>query len=125
MPLLFDDGPALRTDEFRLIRDHINAFCGIYFSDDVRAIVGLPIPNIHQHGPSASHVVLGEGRSQAPAFEVDHAPLCAPDTSLRLFGKPEVDGHRRLGVALARGASLDDARAKAKAVAEGVRVTLA
>ncbi len=40
MPLLFDDGPALRTDEFRLIRDHINAFCGIYFSDDVRAIVG-------------------------------------------------------------------------------------
>ena len=94
------------------------------FALHARAILGLPIPNIHLHGPSASYVVIGEGTSDAPAFEVDPAPLSAPDTSLRLFGKPEVKGHRRVGVGLARGASLEEARAKAKAVADGVTVIL-
>ena len=94
------------------------------FALHVRAILGLPIPNIAQHGPSASHVVLGDGDSDAPVFHVDPGPLSAPDTSLRLFGKPEVRGHRRLGVALARGASLEEAREKAQAVAKGVRVEL-
>ncbi|MEZ4326712.1 MAG: formate-dependent phosphoribosylglycinamide formyltransferase [Polyangiales bacterium] len=94
------------------------------FALHVRAILGLPIPNIAQHGPSASHVVLGDGDSDAPVFHVDPRPLSAPDTSLRLFGKPEVRGHRRLGVALARGASLEEAREKAQAVAKGVRVEL-
>ena len=94
------------------------------FALHVRAIVGLPIPNLRQHGPSASHVILGDGDSNAPAFEIDPAPLSAPDTALRLFGKPEIHGHRRLGVALARGATLEEARAKATAVAAGVRVVL-
>ena len=90
-----------------------------------RAILGLPIPNIHQHGPSASYVVLAEGDSDAIGFEIEPAALAVPDTSLRLFGKPEVRGHRRLGVGLARGADLDEARAKAKAVAGSVSVKLA
>ena len=94
------------------------------FALHVRAIVGLPIPNLRQHGPSASHVILGDGDSNAPAFQIDPAPLSAPDTALRLFGKPEIHGHRRLGVALARGATLEEARAKATAVAAGVRVVL-
>ena len=94
------------------------------FALHVRAILGFPIPNIRQHGPSASHVVLGDGESEAPVYYVDPAPLSVPDTSLRLFGKPEVRGHRRLGVALARGASIDEARARATAVARGVRVEL-
>ncbi|MCB9628259.1 MAG: formate-dependent phosphoribosylglycinamide formyltransferase [Sandaracinaceae bacterium] len=94
------------------------------FALHVRAILGLPIPNIAQHGPSASHVVLGDGQSDAPVFHVDPAALTAPDTALRLFGKPEVRGHRRLGVGLARGATLEEARAKATAVARGVRVEL-
>jgi phosphoribosylglycinamide formyltransferase 2 len=94
------------------------------FALHVRAILGLPIPNIHQHGPCASYVVLGDGDSDAPAYEVSEAALRAPDTALRLFGKPEVRGHRRLGVGLARGATIDEARAKAKAVAAGVRVVL-
>ena len=94
------------------------------FALHVRAILGLPIPNIHRHGPSASHVILGEGTSQAPSFEVPAEALRIPDTALRLFGKPEVDGHRRLGVALARGENLDEARAKAMRAAEAVQVKL-
>lgn len=94
------------------------------FALHVRAILGLPIPNIHQHGPSASHVILAEGHSQAIAYEIADDALAQPDTGLRLFGKPEIAGHRRLGVGLARGASIDEARAKALGVAKAVRVVL-
>lgn len=94
------------------------------FALHARAILSLPIPNIQQHGPSASYVVLGEGHSRSPRYHVPDTALSAPDTSLRLFGKPEVKGHRRLGVALARGATVDEARAKAKAVAAQVTVQL-
>lgn len=94
------------------------------FALHARAILGLPIPNIQLHGPGASYVVIGEGTSDAPRFEIDPAALGAPDTSLRLFGKPEVKGHRRVGVGLARGADLSEARTKAKAVAESVTVHL-
>jgi phosphoribosylglycinamide formyltransferase 2 len=92
------------------------------FALHVRAILGLPIGQIRQHGPSASYVVLGEGHSDALSYEVDPEALMAPDTSLRLFGKPELRGHRRLGVGLARGASLEEAREKAGRVASAVRV---
>ncbi|HEX2882077.1 MAG TPA: formate-dependent phosphoribosylglycinamide formyltransferase [Polyangiaceae bacterium] len=94
------------------------------FALHARAILSLPIPNIHQHGPSASYVVLGDGHSRSPRYHVPDTALCAPDTSLRLFGKPEIAGHRRLGVALARGATVEEARAKAKAVAAQVTVQL-
>lgn len=94
------------------------------FALHVRAILGLPIPNIHQHGASASYVILGEGDSDAPTFTVHPEGLRIPDTALRLFGKPEVHGHRRLGVGLARGANLDEAKAKAKRVAQSVDVHL-
>jgi phosphoribosylglycinamide formyltransferase 2 len=92
------------------------------FALHVRAILGLPIGNVRQHGPSASYVVLGEGTSSDLRYEVDPAPLLEPDTGLRLFGKPELRGQRRLGVALARGATVEEARAKAGRVARGVRV---
>jgi phosphoribosylglycinamide formyltransferase 2 len=94
------------------------------FALHVRAVLGLPIPSVHLHGPSASCVILGEGHSKAPRYRVDPRPLDVPDTALRLFGKPEVAGHRRLGVGLARGATTDEARAKALAVASGVEVIL-
>lgn len=94
------------------------------FALHARAIIGLPIPNIHQHGPSASYVILGDGHSKAPRFVVPDSALAAPDTALRLFGKPEVAGHRRLGVALARGSSIENARRKAKGVASKVQVVL-
>lgn len=94
------------------------------FALHVRAILGLPIPNIAQHGPSASAVILPEGNSTLVAFDNLPAALAQPDTALRLFGKPGVKGHRRMGVALARAATIAEARAKAKAVAAAVVVQL-
>ncbi|MDH4021693.1 MAG: formate-dependent phosphoribosylglycinamide formyltransferase [Gammaproteobacteria bacterium] len=84
------------------------------FALHLRAILGLPIPNIAQHGPSASCALLIEGDSGNLQFHDVEAALTEPDTSLRLFGKPEVRGRRRMGVTLARGATLDQARAKAR-----------
>ncbi len=94
------------------------------FALHVRAILGLPIPAIHDFGPSASYVIIGEGESDAPSFEVSADALREPDTQLRLFGKPEVKGHRRMGVGLARADTVETARAKAKRVAMGVAVKL-
>lgn len=94
------------------------------FALHARAILGLPIPNIHQHGPSASAVILVEGESDQPRFSNLEEALAQPDTSLRLFGKPEVSGRRRMGVALARADSVETARTKAAAAAEAVRVEL-
>jgi phosphoribosylglycinamide formyltransferase 2 len=94
------------------------------FALHLRAILGFSVGEIRQHGPSASYVVLGDGHSDAPAFTVESGALMVPDTALRLFGKPEVQGQRRLGVALARGASLEEARQKARALSNAVRVEL-
>ncbi len=94
------------------------------FALHVRAILGLPIPNICQHGPSASAVILVEGQSTQPVFQNVAAALQQPDTQLRLFGKPEVAGKRRMGVALARGESVEEARSKAIAAAGAVSVGL-
>ncbi len=90
------------------------------FALHVRAIVGLPVPSIETFGPSASWVLLASGTSSAPEFVITPAALAAPKTNLRLFGKPEISGSRRLGVALARGETLEEARAKARAVIDGV-----
>ncbi|MFZ8984580.1 MAG: formate-dependent phosphoribosylglycinamide formyltransferase [Steroidobacteraceae bacterium] len=96
------------------------------FALHVRAILGLPIPAIRQHGPSASCALLVEGESKDVVFGGLEAALAEPDTAIRLFGKPEVKGKRRMGVALALGANLEEARAKARssaaALAAGVRV---
>jgi phosphoribosylglycinamide formyltransferase 2 len=94
------------------------------FALHVRAILGLPVPPIKLLGPSASCVVLGDGHSDGPTFEITEEALEEPDTALRLFGKPEVRGHRRLGVALARAENVEAARAKAQRVARSVRVLL-
>jgi phosphoribosylglycinamide formyltransferase 2 len=90
------------------------------FALHVRAILGLPIPNIAQLGPSASAAILIDGDTDRLAFHGVEAALREPDTALRLFGKPEVRGHRRMGVALARAADTDAARAKARAAAAAV-----
>ena len=94
------------------------------FALHARAILGLPVPNIKHHGPSASHVILVEGHSQQVQFGNLGAALTEPDTEIRLFGKPEVQGERRMGVVLARGATLQEARKKAKAGAEAVSIAL-
>jgi phosphoribosylglycinamide formyltransferase 2 len=84
------------------------------FALHLRAILGLPIPNITQHGPSASCALLIEGDSGDLRFNNVEEALAEPDTGLRLFGKPEVHGKRRMGVTLARAGTLDEARAKAR-----------
>ena len=94
------------------------------FSLHARAILGLPIPGIHFHGPSASSVILVEGSSDHVTFSnIDNA-LRQPDTQVRLFGKPEVKGQRRMGVALARGADVNDAKSKAITASEAVTTEL-
>ena len=94
------------------------------FALHARAILGLPIPNIVQYGPSASAVILVEGESDRVSFGNLNEALAAPDTQLRLFGKPRVKGKRRMGVAIARGNSIDEARTKAKGAADAVEVKL-
>lgn len=94
------------------------------FALHARAILGLPIPQIRQQGPSASAVILVEGSSDQVSFGNLGAALAEPDTALRLFGKPEVSGQRRMGVALARDVTVDAARAKATRAAAEVEIEL-
>ena len=92
------------------------------FSLHARAILGLPIPNIMQHGPCASSVILGEGHSEEILFNGVDKALSEPDTQIRLFGKPSISGRRRLGVAVARGNSIDEAKDKAIRASEAINI---
>ena len=92
------------------------------FALHVRAILGLPIPAIREVGPSASAVILAHGDSDRVAYGNLATALGEPDTQVRLFGKPEVHGERRMGVALARRDSIAAAREAAAAVAAAVDV---
>lgn len=93
------------------------------FALHARAILGLPIPAIDALGASASVALLAEGQG-VPEFGGLDSALAQPKTDLRLFGKPRVAGKRRVGVALARGTDVDDARARARAVAAGLTIRL-
>ncbi len=94
------------------------------FALHARAILGLPIPNIVQTGPSASSVLLVAGDSSSMQYGNLLQALRRPDTQLRLFGKPEVKGKRRLGVALSRSTDIESAREIANAVISDISVTL-
>lgn len=91
------------------------------FALHARAILGLPIPNIRQRGPAASSAILLEGDRKAPVFTGSAQALAEPDTQLRLFGKPEIVGKRRMGVALALAETIEEARAKARRAGSAVR----
>jgi len=94
------------------------------FALHVRAILGLPIPVIRQHGPCASSVILVRGESQDIRFTGFEKALSEPDTELRLFGKPEVHGERRMGVCLAKGATVEEARDKANRAARSIQYSI-
>jgi phosphoribosylglycinamide formyltransferase 2 len=94
------------------------------FALHARAILGLPIPNVRLLGPAASSVVLVSGDSNRVRFDHLEQALAESDTQLRLFGKPEVRGQRRMGVALARGETIEEALAKAKRASAAVGVVL-
>ncbi|MGR2701194.1 formate-dependent phosphoribosylglycinamide formyltransferase [Vibrio campbellii] len=78
------------------------------FALHVRAFTGMPINNIVQYGPSASAVILGHGTSTDIRFDNLSKAMAQPQTQVRLFGKPEIDGRRRLGVVLTRRKTIED-----------------
>ena len=92
------------------------------FAIHARAILGIPVPVVRQNGPSASAVILPEGTSTEVSYTGLEEALAQPGTQLRLFGKPELQGKRRMGVALALGSSLEDAREKARTAASSIKV---
>lgn len=84
------------------------------FALHARAVLGLPIPSINFYGPSASKAVVVEGDTDKVVFGNLDKVLAEPNVQVRIFGKPEVKGHRRMGVILARGENVEDALAKAE-----------
>ena len=99
------------------------------FALHARAILGLPVGadahgNIPNIAPSASCAVLAQGHG-VPVFSKVDAALADPDVALRLFGKPRVEGQRRVAVTLARAGSVDEARERARNAAEALEVRLA
>ncbi len=94
------------------------------FALHARAILGLPIPQIKQYGPAASAVLLVPGHSADIQYSGLAAALTEPDTELRIFAKPEVQGERRMGVALALSDTVEAATEKALRVISQLTVTL-
>lgn len=92
------------------------------FALHVRAILGLPVPTLRQYGPAASSVILSNGKSQAPAFANVDKALEEADTKVLIFGKGECDGVRRLGVALALGSDVEDAKNRAVRASSAVDI---
>ena len=94
------------------------------FALHARAVLGLPIPNITFHGPSASRAIVVEGDSNHLQLGNLDQVLSQPDTQMRFFGKPEVHGHRRMAVLLARGASVEEARSKTGFASDALDIIL-
>lgn len=94
------------------------------FALHARAILGLPIPEIKNYGPAASCVILAEGDSSDVTYQDVEKALQSPGTHLRLFGKPEVKGRRRMGVVVARAENVEAARQIARESAAAVKIQL-
>jgi phosphoribosylglycinamide formyltransferase 2 len=92
------------------------------FELHVRAILGLPVPEVVCLGPSASHVILADKAAADVAFEGVGDALSVPETKLRLFGKPDTRPGRRMGVALSMGRDVDEARQRAEEAAHKVAI---
>lgn len=105
------------TGMVTMISQHLSEF-----ALHVRALLGLPIPQIRFYGPSASHALLAYGESADIAFTGMEDALSFPGTDMRIFGKPEVHGHRRVGVMLATAETLDEARNLADTAASKIKI---
>jgi len=94
------------------------------FALHVRAMLGLQIPSLRQQGPAASHALLAKGNGkQIRYLNLDQA-LSLEETQLRLFGKPEVQGERRMGVILCLADSIEAARAKAQKAHAAIKIEI-
>ena len=105
------------TGMVTLISQNLNEF-----ELHLRAILGLPIPNIEQFAPSASAVILAEDKSDNISFTGVAEALAEKDVDIKLFGKPSAHKYRRMGVALAKGSSVQEAREKAKVAADKINI---
>lgn len=94
------------------------------FALHARALLGLPVPAIEFYGPSASRAIMVEGDSDCVEFDNLEKVLAEPSTQIRIFGKPEVHGHRRMGVILAKADTLEEARAKASRAYEALKINV-
>lgn len=94
------------------------------FALHARALLGLPVPAIRFYGPSASRAIVVEGDADCVEFDNIEEVLAEPGTQLRIFGKPEVHGHRRMGVILATADTVEDAKAKASRAYDALKVSL-
>lgn len=94
------------------------------FGLHIRALLGLPVPAIRFLGPSASQAVVVEGNTDRVVFSNLDKVLEEPGTQLRIFGKPGVNGHRRMGVILATAGTVDEARAKARRAYDKLQTTV-
>ena len=94
------------------------------FALHARALLGLPVPEIRFYGPSASRAVVVEGDTNRFEMEGIERVLEEPGTQMRIFGKPEVCGHRRMAVILATADTVEEARAKAERAYGKLKVTL-
>lgn len=94
------------------------------FALHARALLGLPVPAIRFYGPSASRAIVVEGDADCVEFDNLEEVLAEPGTQLRIFGKPEVHGHRRMGVILATADTVEEAKAKASRAYDALKVSL-
>lgn len=94
------------------------------FALHARALLGLPVPAIRFYGPSASRAVVVEGDTDKIEMDNLENVLAEPGTQMRIFGKPEIKGHRRMGVILATDDSVEAARAKAERAYEALKVNV-
>ncbi|MCH5346795.1 MAG: formate-dependent phosphoribosylglycinamide formyltransferase [Muribaculaceae bacterium] len=94
------------------------------FGLHARALLGLPVPGIRFYGPGASRAVVVEGDTDKIEFENLEEVLDSEGVEMRIFGKPEVKGHRRMGVILASGATVEEARAKAERAYQRLKVNV-
>lgn len=94
------------------------------FDLHARAILGLPIPNIEQYGPSASKAVLVEAETEQLVLSNIDQALIEPQTDIRIFGKPEVKGKRRMAVTLARAENVQEAARKAIKAENAIKASL-
>lgn len=93
------------------------------FALHARALLGLPMPDLETAHPSASYVILGEGKSENISYSGLEDALSDPQVNIRLFSKPEIDGERRLGVILATGKDTAEARQRAETAMKKIRIT--
>ena len=94
------------------------------FGLHARALLGLPVPAIRFYGPSASKAIVVEGDTTEIEFDNLEEVLAEEGTQMRIFGKPEIHGHRRMGVILATADTIDEARAKAERAYAKLKVTV-